>query len=256
MSNILDHTVSAFRRSVPSGPTLLMSGVIVGLAWPALAESLRPFMPLTIFIFVLGTLLRLDVTEFEKVAKTFRVSVVLPITAMIASPRAMMLTTLCLGIDMELSLAMALAVAAPPSSSTAAVARVLGLNATIPLAATLISMAIAPLTVPWVSGSFGGISLNPVAFASRLTTLIGAAALTAFFLRCRTSRQLHVHGASIDCIVLLGLLAFAVATMAWVRQQIELTPATATGCVALAFGSNIALQIIGAVITSGTWLSE
>lgn len=147
---------------------------------------------------------------------------------------------------------MALAAAAPPSSGTAAVARMLGLSATVPLAATLVSMAIAPFSIPLISAWYRTISLDPMALAARLTMLIGAAGLTSVVLRSWASQELHCHRTSIDRVVMLGLLAFAVATMAGVREEIELTPLTALACVALTFGSSITLQIIGAVTTHGT----
>jgi BASS family bile acid:Na+ symporter len=209
-------------------------------------------MPVTIFIFVLGTALRADVREFMIAAKNPRVSFVLPILAMIVCPMLIILVTWCLGTDAQLSFAMVLAVAAPPSSGTAAVARMLGLSATVPLAATLVSTAIAPFSVSLISTWLGGIPLDPIALALRLVTIIGAAGLIALVFRNRASSQLHRYRAAIDRMVLLGLLLFAVATMAGVSQQIELQPVTALACVALAFGSNIALQIIGAVTTCGT----
>lgn len=47
-------------RLIPRGPTLLALGVLLGLAFPALADLARPLMPATIFLIVLGTLLRND----------------------------------------------------------------------------------------------------------------------------------------------------------------------------------------------------
>lgn len=81
------------RRCAPSGPTLLIVGILAGLVWPALAQGLRPFMSVTIFIFVLGTFLRLDVREFVEVAKRPYVSVALPIMAMIGCPLVVICAT-------------------------------------------------------------------------------------------------------------------------------------------------------------------
>ena len=43
-----------------NGPSVLAAGVFLGLLVPALAEAARPLMPVTVFIFVLGTLLRVE----------------------------------------------------------------------------------------------------------------------------------------------------------------------------------------------------
>ncbi|MGV1793697.1 hypothetical protein [Rhizobium sp. A37_96] len=236
----------------PGGPALLVLGVVAGLAWPQLANAARPLMPTAIFILVLGTLLRVDRREFMIAFRRPHVSVFLPLVAMLACPFVAAIATLIFGPGPELSAAIILSVSAPPSSGTAAVARMLGLDATLPFAVTLWSMAIAPLTLPLIAVSCAGIALDPVELASRLALMIGGAGAVALLLRRYADAPLARNGGLIDRFVLVALLVFAVATMANVTEQITVQPLTSATYVGLAFAINLALQCLGAILQPGT----
>lgn len=242
---------ASLSRLVPRGPTILALGVLVGLAFPALAELVRPSMPVMIFVIVLGTLLRTDGRAVIAVLGRPALSVLLPATVMVACPVLVGLIAYRLGLGPELALALVLATAAPPSSGTAAVARMLGLDGTVPLAVTLLCMALAPITVPLLAGWFGGIGLSAVDLALRLALLVGGAEGVALLLRRFVGSQLHSHGKAVDRIVVVALLVFVVATMAGVRAQIEADWQSAMLCLVLAFACNLSLQGAGAFLLPG-----
>jgi BASS family bile acid:Na+ symporter len=243
---------ASLSRLVPRGPTILALGVLVGLVFPRLAELVRPSMPVMIFIIVLGTLLRTDGKAVIAVLGRPALSLLLPVTVMIVCPVLIGLLADRFGLGAELALALVLATAAPPSSGTAAVARMLGLDGTIPLAVTLLCMALAPLTVPLLAGWFGGIGLSAFDLALRLAVLVGGAEGVALLLRRFAGAQLRSHGEAVDRIVVVALLVFVVATMAGVRGQIEADWQVALLCLALAFACNLGLQGAGAVLLPGT----
>lgn len=239
-------------RLVPRGPTILVLGVLVALAFPALAELARPSMPAMIFIIVLGTLLRTDGKAVVAVLGRPALSVLLPVTVMVACPVLIGLIAHRFGLGTELGLALVLATAAPPSSGTAAVARMLGLDGTLPLAVTLLCMALAPLTVPLLAGWSGGIGISAFDLALRLALLVGGAEGVALLLRRFVATQLQSHGEAVDRIVVAALLVFVVATMAGVRAQIAADWHGALLCLALAFACNLGLQGAGAALLPGT----
>lgn len=242
---------ASLSRLVPRGPTILALGVLVGLAFPALAELARPSMPVMIFIIVLGTLLRTDGQAVIAVLGRPALSLLLPVIVMVACPVMIGLIAHRLGLGAELALALVLATAAPPSSGTAAVARMLGLDGTVPLAVTLLCMALAPITVPLLAGWFGGIGLSAFDLASRLALLVGGAEGVALLLRRFTAPLLRSHGGAVDRIVVAALLVFVVATMAGVRAQIEADGQSALFCLSLAFACNLGLQGAGAFLLPG-----
>ncbi|WP_456658360.1 hypothetical protein [Bradyrhizobium sp. JR3.5] len=226
---------------MPRGPTLLIIGVLAGLAFPALADSVRPLMAAAIFVLVLGTFLQVDGAAFRRALGRPLVSLLLPALAMLACPLAVGFAARGAGFRPELIVALVLSVCAPPSTGTAAVARMLGFDATVPLAVTLLSMALAPITVPLIAAGFADLALDPLALAARL----------ALLLRRQAAAQLARHSRTIDALVVASLLLFAIATMAGVRAQIAAQPATALTLVGLAFACNLALQALGAVLTLG-----
>ncbi|WP_456729474.1 hypothetical protein [Bradyrhizobium sp. USDA 3364] len=243
--------MARFARLVPRGSTLLIIGVLAGLAFPALADSVRPLMAAAIFVLVLGTFLQIDGAAFRRALRRPLVWLLLPALAMLVCPLAVGLAARGAGVRTELIVALVLSVCAPPSSGTAAVARMLGFDATIPLAVTLLSMALAPVTVPLIAAGLAGLALDPLALAARLALLVGGAGALALLLRRQAAAQLARHSRAIDALVLASLLLFAIATMAGVHAQIEMQPVAAATCVGLAFACNLALQALGALLTPG-----
>jgi BASS family bile acid:Na+ symporter len=243
---------SSLLRLIPRGPTLLALGVLLGLACPALADLVRPLMPVTIFVIVLGTLLRVDGQAVVATLRQPSLSVLLPAVVMFACPLAIGAAGHALGLPPELALAVVLAVSAPPSSGSAAVARMLGLDGAVPLVVTVLSMVLAPVTVPLLAGWFGGLEISALELALRLALLIGSAEGVAFLLRRHAAPVLAAQGGAVDGIIVAALLVFAVATMAGVREQIAADAQTATLCLVLAFACNIFLQGAGAMLLPGT----
>jgi len=235
------------------GTTVLATGVALGLIAPWLADVARPAMPFCVFVFVLGTLLRVDTAAFKANLRRPAVSVALPAAVMIAVPVTVGCGVHAAGIGPELSLALVLASSAPPSSGNAAVARMMGLDGTVPLVVTLLSMALAPLTVPLLAGFFGGASISPWDLAIRLAVLVGSAEGIAVLVRTRAAPYLAKHGPSIDGVIVVALLVFALATMAGVHERIAADPKVAAEYVAVAFAFNILLQIVGAALFPGSF---
>lgn len=230
------------------GPTLLALGVGLGLAWPRLAELAQPTMAFTIFVIVLGTLLRVEFSSISTALRQPSVVLVVPALAMVGCPLVLGAAARGAGLSQELTLALVLAVAAPPSSGTAAVARMLGLDGAMALVATFAAMAVAPLSVPLLAALFGGITVDPLALAWRLAVLIGTAEGAALLLRRHAAPLLARHSDAIDALVLAALLVFALSTMAGMRARIMADPMAALGYVTLAFAVNLSLQALGALL--------
>ena len=241
------------RAFLPKGPTLLALGVFLGLGVPPLADAAGPLMPAAIFLIVLGPLLRIDLAAAGAALTRPMPSIVLPLIVMVASPLVAAGLAMLVGLGPDLTLALVLAAAAPPSSGTTAVARMLGLDGTVPLVATLVSMALAPLTVPLAAAWFGGLSLAPLALALKLAGLVGGAAAVALVARRHAAGLLAAWGGLIDGVTVTALIVFALATMAGMRAAIGADPALAVLCLVLAFAANAGLQLMGALVLPGSF---
>lgn len=243
-----------FPRSLPQprGPLLLALGVALGLAVPALAEAALPLMSGAIFVIVLGTLLRVDGDALVTALRRPGWALILPAAVMLACPLLAAAGAQLSGLPAELATALVLACAAPPSGGTAAVARMLGLDDAGPLVVTLLSMALAPVTVPLVAHTIGGFTIDPLALGLRLGLLVGSAAVIAVLIRRYAAGPLPRAGRLVDGGVVLSLLVFALSTMAGVQAQILAEPELALFCLALAFAANLAMQLLGVALTPGS----
>ncbi|MGJ7530194.1 hypothetical protein [Variovorax sp. GB1P17] len=237
------------------GPSVLAAGVLLGLLVPALAQAARPLMPVTVFIFVLGTLLRVDPATVLSVMRRPAVSVLLPLCAIVVCPVLAGLAGHALGLPPAWTLALVLAYCAPPASGTSAVARMLGLDAAVALVATLAAMALVPFTAPLLAQWFGrdpGVAIEPASLALRLLFLVGTAEGVAILVRRFAKERLAAHASAIDGIVVVALLVFALGTMAGMQRSLLDDPRLALSVIALAFAANVGVQAVAYLLTPGS----
>lgn len=237
------------------GPSVLASGIALGLAVPPLAHAARPLMPITVFLFVLGTLLRVDPAIVVKVARRPAVLLALPVAAMIVVPLIVGYASVALALPATWSFALVLAFSAPPSSGTSAIARMLGLDAPVALVATLAAMVLAPLTAPLLAQWFSHgipVTISAASLAIRLAALIASAEGVAIVVRKLAGKRLDNYTGSIDAVVLVALLVFALGTMAGMQQLLLDDPRSALLAMALAFAANIGVQCLAFLACPGT----
>lgn len=251
------------RRILPAitrrGPTVLAAGCAIGLIIPSLAELARPLLGVMVFMFVLGTLLRVDNDQVIKAARDFKVSLIFPLLMVVACPYVVGMLVLQVSGDPQLSLAVAISVAAPPASGNAAVARMLGLDPSMSLVTALCSMLIIPITAPLILHIFAvdrSVSMDPVDLAWRLVVLIGGAEGVAMLIRRLSRRFVAEHGVAIEGAVVIALFVFAVGTMAGMQQMIIAQPYMAMSMVAVAYGINFFLQGLIALMYPGAFMAK
>ncbi|WP_295479374.1 hypothetical protein [uncultured Pseudomonas sp.] len=228
------------------GPTVLALGCCMGIFLPGLAVYLRPMMPIMVFIFVLGTLLRVDNKKMIEASKNIHISVVFPIIFVVACPYILGWIIKLLSGNEELALAVALAVAAPPASGNSAVARMLKLDPSVALVSTLCSMMIIPITAPLILYIFKGdsdIIIDPTELALRLAILIGTAEGAALLIRKLALNFVSQHGLAIDGIVITALFIFAIGTMAGMQALIIDNPEHVIFIILLVYAINFSMQL-------------
>ncbi|MFW9079924.1 hypothetical protein ACOI9X_11655 [Pseudomonas sp. P2757] len=238
---------------------MLASGCAIGLVIPDLAALARPLLPVMVFIFVLGTLLRINNAEVIKAAKNLKISLIFPALMVVACPYFFGMLSLYISGNQELSLAIAIAVAAPPASGNAAVARMLGLDPSMSLVTALCSMAIIPITAPLILHVFAdglSLSIDPVDLAIRLAILIGGAEGAAILIRRFSQSFVATHGLAIDGIVVIALFLFAIGTMAGMQSIILQTPSLAISMILIAYGVNVCMQLLMGCLYPGSLVSR
>lgn len=234
------------------GPDLLAFVTLLGLAWPRLADTVAPAMPAAIFLLILGSLLRVEADQFRQVFARPVSGLVLPLLIILPSPLLAGLLGRLAGFSPELALALVLATAAPPSIGNVALARMLKLDDALALVATMAAMALTPLTVPLAGLLLGGLTLDPLALAFRLVALVGGAVCLALPLRRYTGTAIERQGPLLDMLLLAALLVFALSAMAGLQARLVAKPLVVLGLVVLAFGVNLTLQALGALLMPGS----
>ncbi|MCO7632993.1 hypothetical protein NJF54_14250 [Pseudomonas guariconensis] len=241
------------------GPAVLASGCAIGLLLPSSAEAARPLLPMMVFIFVLGTLLRIDNREVVIAVKNLKVSVIFPLLMVAACPYLFGMGAYAISGNQELSLAIAVAVAAPPASGNVAVARMLGLDPSMSLVVVLCSMVLIPVTAPAVLHVFGNgllLLIDPWELAARLALLIGGAEGVAILIRHFSHDIVARHGLAIDGIVVLALFIFSIGTMAGLQSTILEKPVGVAAMIAVAYGVNFVLQLMFGGLYPGSLMSK
>ncbi|WP_426203517.1 hypothetical protein [Pseudomonas sp. TWP3-1] len=226
---------------------------------PDLAALARPLLPVMVFIFVLGTLLRINNAEVIKAAKNLKISLIFPALMVVACPYFFGMLSLYISGNQELSLAIAIAVAAPPASGNAAVARMLGLDPSMSLVTALCSMAIIPITAPLILHVFAdglSLSIDPIDLAIRLAILIGGAEGAAILIRRFSQSFVATYGLAIDGIVVIALFLFAIGTMAGMQSIILQTPSLAISMILIAYGVNVCMQLLMGCLYPGSLVSR
>ncbi len=236
------------RALLARGPALLALAVALGLLLPPLAALAREAMTVWVFVYVTGTFLRVDLSALRGALRRPWLYLALPLLLMVALPLAALHGLLALGLTGGLAMAAAFALCAPPSSGNAAVARMLGSDATLPFAVTLVCTAAVPWLVPLVSQALGQVAFSPWDLSWRLAGLLGSAVLVSVLLRGLAPRQVARHATHIDLLVLWALAAFALGAMADVQRRLLADPLDVLQVIALACAMNAACQLLGAAL--------
>ena len=125
--------------------------IFLGLALPQFAAAARPFLAITIFVFVMLTFARADTAEVKRLLAAPAQLIATSLWLMLA-PVAIVLVMLYFAgrgsVDPGLLVGISLLAAAPPIMSGPAIAIILGLQPSLLLVSTLVVTALSPPTTP------------------------------------------------------------------------------------------------------------
>jgi BASS family bile acid:Na+ symporter len=193
--------------------------IVLGLGLPQLASALRPFIPISIFVFIMLAFARANLPGLKVVAThPARLAGALAISA-VAPPLvalAYLTSPLAADIDPALRLGIALMAAAPPLMASPVYAQLLGFENSLALTVLVIGMAIAPLTAPVIATYLAGaeVPITPVQLAQRLALFIGGGMICGLILRRWAGvPRLTALKCELDGVGVLMFFLFAIAAM-------------------------------------------
>lgn len=218
--------------------------IFAGIALPALANTFRPVLPVTIFLFVALTFARADFAGVRRVFAAKSRLALMTAWITLCMPVIILPVVMLIGrdhIEPGLLLGIALVAAAPPLMGFPAYAALLGLDNSIGIALLLITMTATPLFAPSLASLVAGaaVPIDPVVLGLRLATLLGGAGLLALLLRRFVGPpRLAALRHELDGLNVLIYFVFAIAAMDGVIDAALNTPGTVV--LHLAVGSGIA----------------
>lgn len=234
------------------GPLLRFYGVLTGSMFRALAAAAKPWMGASVFVFTLGAFLKVDASAFRaELHRPLRAAAVLAWT-LVGVPALAWALVHVLALPADIGLAIVLCMLAPPVGSAAAMAAMLGLNAALALAATIVICLLAPLYLPPIAALIGGstVQIDAVAMLGRIVAVTGAAAGTAFALRRFAGAFVARNPSAMTGVSVVGLLTVAIGAMHGMPGHVLGHGVQALQLMALAFAVNIGFQLVGFVLFS------
>ncbi|MBY5931830.1 hypothetical protein KUV51_02360 [Tateyamaria omphalii] len=228
---------------------ILAIGVLIGFFVPALSDALRPLLPVTVFMFVFGTLLRADVPLLRSAMRQPRVSIVLTSLTMIVLPLTVGYVLLALSLPQALVAGVVLGLASPPSSTNAALARLFGYRGELPLALIILTTLMTPFSMPFVA-AFSGLVISSNALMVGLLKLLLGAVILTLVVRWQWSTWIDKQASRIDGLIVGALFVFAIGSMQGVLEASWLHPSLTIMLASAAFLTNLAQQCLGLALGS------
>lgn len=224
--------MAALRMVTERAALVMVSGALIGLALPALAADLRPWVVPVGMVLVMLSILRVDPERLGVAVR--RPGHVLLVSGMVllGVPLLVGVVALALGAPDWLAVGLTLAAAAPPLSSAAAFAIMLRIDAAEVTAISLPATLLSPLTV-WLITAFGpgmGAGLDTTALVLRLGLIVAGSFALAFAIR-RIAGAAAVDrvGPGIDALTLLLIVVMGVGIMDDINIALRSDPLAWTG---------------------------
>jgi BASS family bile acid:Na+ symporter len=230
------------------GMALIAAGAVLGIAAPALAEALRPWLLWISLAVMTLALLRVEPAALAGVLRRPRLALLVLAWVTFGVP---LLTWLVLAPLLPAGspfLAAAVLIAATPSVMSAAVfALLLGADAALLTVVAIPSNALAPAVLPAVAALMGvSAQVDPWAMAQRLAVLVfGSFALAGLAIRLAGRPALRAAAPVLDTWIVVLVAASAIPCMDGVGEALAARPLTFLLMLAFVLALNLALQAIG-----------
>ena len=238
--------------SARRGSLLLACGIFGGVLVPPLAHALSPFTPPNVVLMMTLVLLRVDVAAaMAHLRRPVRVAG-LSAFLLLACPVLAWAATAALPLDPGIRAGVVIFATGCAATSSAALARLVGLDAELSLVVTLLTTALLPLTAPLMALALLGIdlSISVGAFAARLGLVVGLPLCLSLLLRWAIGpRGLARWAAAVDGALVWLLVLYGVGVMDGIAVRALADPAWVAQALAAAFAADYGLNLLTSLAT-------
>ena len=250
-NRFVPHLLAGLSWAARQGSVLLAIGIFGGVAVPPLAAAFKWFITPTVLLMTTLVLLRVD---FPRTAahlrRPARVGGIV-LFHLLACPVLTWLLIAPLQLDPGIAAGTVLFATGCAATSSAAFARLVGLDPDLSLLATLIMLVLIPVTAPpialWLLGI--DLSLTPVAFMGRLLVVVGLPMLASLALRRLIGpARLERHGDAVDGALVMLVVFYGFAVMDGLAARLAADPAWVMRALVAAFAVNYGLNGLTALV--------
>ncbi len=228
-------------------------GVVLGIAFPKLAEWCQVLMLPALAIPLIITIVRIHWEHQLLYLRRWPLLLMLTAWVLLGCPLLTWLVLQAVPLHGPLESGMILAAAAPPLASGAAIALFLGLDAAVIIVGTVFAMFFVPFVLPPLALLLLGleIEISLLAFTGRLMALVFGAFLAAFVVkRLLGEARIERWAMPMDGISVILISVFIVAIMDGVTALGLQRPDYVALATAMSFALVIGLQAVG---TAAFW---
>ena len=228
-----------------NGTRIIAASVLIGLAFPAAAAAVRPWLPQLVVLLLVAALLRVDFGLFVQRLRRPGTAVAASLWLMLGTPVVFFTAARLIGLD-EIDPAILTIVflfsATPPIVSAPTFAGMMGLDVALSLAVLLFGLIAMPVLAPAMADVFvePDLPITVLDLARRLAILAGAGFAITFALRWALGRERIARAAPlVDVCAITLVTLFAIASMDGIRAALLADPlqigVITLACYAVAF---------------------
>ncbi|HXW72801.1 MAG TPA: hypothetical protein VEK34_15485 [Methylocella sp.] len=229
------------------GPMIVISGVVIGLAMPSLAELARPYLAIAIFVFTFGSFLKIDARSFTAEVAHVKRNTLMILWANFGIPLIVLAVVGIARPGPELTQGLLFWSLVPVSPACVAFASILGLNPTIALLGTIAGTVAAPFFIPLGASLLANyhVDIDPAATCMHLVLLLGGAALAAALAKRLAGDFMRDNPEAITGVSVLAMFLAGMGSMRGMQAHLLAQPSTGIEFVLLAYALLFGAELIG-----------
>jgi BASS family bile acid:Na+ symporter len=234
-----------------NGTWLMPLGIVIGCLLQPLAALLRPTLALCVYFMLTIVLSRLDIEQALSHLRNPRVFLVSLVWAFAATPLLFALAVQFLPLSPGLTAVLIIYATSPPNFAAAAMTFLMGLDGALTVATIFAATAFHPVLTPVFTETFApsALPVSGVDLALRLAGLIGAASVTAWFVRRAMGTARRIKAVPMfDGLNVIIMLVFAIALMDGIPGRIIEQPGYAFALALLAVGLHLGLNLLSSLL--------
>lgn len=248
MTAILSAPLKFFARHAQ---WVLVGGLIAGIAFPAAAGVMRPYIPEMVALILFLSALRMELSALKLSRKQFAMDLMVVLGLQLATPFAVYAILTAMPIPTVWRDVLTVLYSGAAISGTPAFAFLMGLDGIRAMRLLIIGTALMPLTTLPVLALLPNVAAETslLEVSMRLLFLIAAAAAAAFTLRKPVIRALGKDGPLLlNGLNALALAIFVLALMDAIQPVLRSDPIRVLWVLAIACVANLGTQVVYALI--------